>query len=267
MKQILFLCVGLTLSAMTMFGQELKVTAKEMTAEVIFREAGDNETVVEVKSNVKLEFESTMDKVVNVYQTYEESGFFFYNLLFSTDKQYDGRKLEIKSYGFDTYTQPLDLKAKVPVQLLVINNTKFKADDFYNAGKFSEALKEYEKVYSTNPTDEYVKSRINQCNEKLTTVNKVEEAKLNFVFRGVEKKKNSSILLYLDNKLIGETNISKGFQFKYTDTKPSAHELRAVWSNLEWKGIINTATQTDFKFEHKKKNTGFGYTSYFELAK
>jgi tetratricopeptide (TPR) repeat protein len=150
-----------------MFGQEipeLKVTAREMNG-VIDRCADDNQTVVEVHSYLPLTFESTMDKTITFCDMKQENGFYVYRLLFSTDEKYKGRKLKIKCTGFDTYTQPLDLKAKVPVHLLVSN----KADDSYNAGKFSETLKEkeYEKVDSIKPTDDDVKSRINQSNEKL----------------------------------------------------------------------------------------------------
>jgi hypothetical protein len=90
---------------------------------------------------------------------------------------------------------------------------------------------------------------------------------LNFVFKGIEKKNNSSIELYMDSQLIGGTDFNKGFQLKYVDAKPGAHKLRVVWTNLEWNGIINTAEQTNFNFECKKKKTGFGYESYFELLK
>jgi tetratricopeptide (TPR) repeat protein len=115
------LSITLLLSVLPLLAQnKLQVSERDISG-VVFREAVDNETVVEVKSNVALEFESTMDKAVNVYKSYEESGFFFYELLFPTDKKYKGRKLKIKSYDFDTYTQPLELQAKVPVGLLVID--------------------------------------------------------------------------------------------------------------------------------------------------
>ena len=170
MKKKLFLCIGLMFSAVSMFGQEvpvLSVTERDMS-NVVFRYTGDKETVVEVKSNVRVEFESTLDKIVNIHKAYEENGFFFYELLFPTDdKIYNGRKLKIKSYGFETYLQPLDLKSKIPVGLLVINDTKRKADDFYHAGKYREALKEYEKLYSINSKDAFVESRIILCNDKI----------------------------------------------------------------------------------------------------
>jgi tetratricopeptide (TPR) repeat protein len=139
----------------------------------VFRRAGDNETVVEVQSNVLLSFESTMDKAVDVYESYSENGFYYYKLLFPTvhnNKPITGRKLKIKSYGFDTYTLPLELKAKVPVGLLVINETQSIADNFFNQGKYAEALKEYEKVFSINPKDSYIIHRIELCNKEIDKI-------------------------------------------------------------------------------------------------
>ena len=115
----LFLCTVMMLLALTTTGQKkLQITEKNMSG-VIFREAGDNETVVEVQSNVPLDFESTMDKQVNVYEKKQESSFFFYKLKFPTGNNYKGRRLTIKSYGSLNYDYPLDLQAKVPVGLLV----------------------------------------------------------------------------------------------------------------------------------------------------
>ena len=105
--------------ALSITGQKrLQVTEKNMS-EVIFREAGDNESVVEIQSNVPLDFESTMDKLVNVYEKKQEGGFFYYKLKFPTGNNYKGRRLTIKSYGFLNYDYPIELKAKVPVGLLV----------------------------------------------------------------------------------------------------------------------------------------------------
>jgi len=105
--------------ALSATGQKkLQVTEKNMNG-VIFREPGDNESVVEVQSNVPLEFESTMDKQVNVYDKKQEGGFFYYKLKFPTGTNYKGRRLTIKSYGFLNYDYPLELQAKVSVGLLV----------------------------------------------------------------------------------------------------------------------------------------------------
>jgi hypothetical protein len=273
MKKTLFLYIGLIFSATVMFGQEipeLKVTVREMNG-IIDRCADDNQTVVEVQSYLPLTFESTMDKTITFCDMKQENGFYVYQLLFSTDEKYKGRKLKIKTTGFDTYMQTLDLKAKIHVHLLVSN----KADDSYNAGKSSETLKEYEKVDSINSTDEYVKNRRNQGNEKISKAEENNETKFNFVFK-VDKYNYlfiSSVKLYLDNQLIGEANhtqVIEGFQFKYRDAKPGAHELRIVCSGdipdkRSYK--IDTSVQKVFEFENRHKKTGFGNKVYFELVK
>jgi tetratricopeptide (TPR) repeat protein len=90
---------------------------------------------------------------------------------------------------------------------------------------------------------------------------------LNFTFKGLETKNNVPVELYLDNQLIGKTNSNEGFQFKYASTNPGTHELRIVWAKQKWKNKIDTTKQIDFKFEYKKKKTGFGYEHLLELVK
>ena len=124
MKRLIILCAVCTVMILTAFsalGQKrLQITEKDMTG-VIYREAGDNETVVEIRSNVHLSFESTMDKEVIPYEVYSESGFTIYKFKFPTGNIYKGRQLTIKSYGFENYDYPLDLQAKVPVGLFVLD--------------------------------------------------------------------------------------------------------------------------------------------------
>ena len=222
MRKIAFLCIGLIILIVSVFGQKaLKVIPKDMNM-VIFRCTGDNETVVEVQSNVALTFESTMDKEITFCENKEENGFYFYQLKFAVERKFAGRKLKIKSYGFETYIEPLDLKAKVPVGLLVLDtdsdvgvgcyfehlnkgnkffeniqyanakeeyllalecsdmpddnnlsqkiedsgtaiDSKRAADSYYNAGKFVEAKREYEKLRGINPNDKYPTERIVTC--------------------------------------------------------------------------------------------------------
>lgn len=166
----------LIMSAITMLAQNMLQVSETDMSGVVFREAGDNETVVEVKSNVKLEFESTMDRTVNVYKTYQESGFFFYELLFSTDKKYSGRKLKIKSYGFDTHTQALDLKAKMPVGLLVIN-----PDSEVGVGCYYEHLNKGNKFfentqYADAKTEYYIALECSDVPEDNDLSKKIEDA-------------------------------------------------------------------------------------------
>lgn len=103
----------------------------------------DNETVVIVRSMLELAFESTMDKTVDVYNTEQESGFNKYYLKFSTQPKYKGRKLKIKSFGFDTYTHPLELVAKVPVGIYV-----FDPDGTVGVGCYFQNLNEGNKLYN-----------------------------------------------------------------------------------------------------------------------
>lgn len=103
----------------------------------------DNETVVIVRSPLELSFESTMDKTVDVYNVEQESGFNKYYLKFSTLPKYRGRKLKIKSYGFDTYTHPLDLIAKMPVGICA-----FDPDGDIGTGCYFKNLKEGNKLYA-----------------------------------------------------------------------------------------------------------------------
>jgi tetratricopeptide (TPR) repeat protein len=224
---------------------------------------------VEVKSNVKLEFVSSMDKKVDVHNTYEDNGFYFYELLFPIYYKNDTipmrRKLDIKSYGFDTYTQFLILQSRVPVGLLVINDTKRIADELYEAGKFAEALKEYEKLYSINPNYGYVKDRINQCNEKIKPKEDT-SPKLQFIFKGVRKKQNPEAKLYFDNQVIGQGNFNDGFYIKIPDVS-GKHELRVIWSgNMPDKKFkINTTIQKTFEFNCEVN--GFGGYNFVLMKK
>jgi len=177
MKKILSICVVCLLSAATTSGQDLpqlKVTERDMTGR-IFRCAGDNETVVEIQSNVPLVFETNMDKEVSQCDgsPREKNGFFWYELKFPTNteyKKYDGRKLTIQSVGYEYYIYPLELKAKISVGLLVTSETKRQADDFYDAGDYKEALKAYEKLRAINPKDDFIGERIADCKAQLSPV-------------------------------------------------------------------------------------------------
>jgi hypothetical protein len=270
MKRILFAVYCFLFPVIAMFGQEipqLKVTDRDLK-DVIFRYIDENETVVEVKSNVKLEFTSSMDKKVDVHHFYEENGFYFYELLFPIYYKNDtvpmGRKLDIKSYGFDTFTQFLVLKSRVPVGLLVINDTKRKADELYEAKKFADALKEYEKLYSINPNYTYVKDRINQCNVKL---NKEDTSpKLNFIFKGVLERINPSVELFFDNQVIGKGNFNDGFNIKCPDVQ-GKHELRMVWSGTISSKSFNINIAQQKKFEFYCKKDGFGHYVFYMLKK
>jgi len=161
LKKAKFICVGLMVTAATLFGQKTLTVKSEVLDNVIHREADDNETVVEVQSNIPLSFESTMDKQVNVYSKKEENGFYFYYLLFPTDRKYRGRKLEIKSTGFLTHTEALDLKSKVSVSILVLDPNSsigvgcyyehlYQGNNLFYNTRYDDAKTEYQKALECN---------------------------------------------------------------------------------------------------------------------
>jgi|GEM_PF-2344160 len=171
MRKIFFIYVILLLSAAATSGQDLpqlKVTERDMTGR-IFTCASNNETVVQIQSNVRLDFETNMDNAISYCgkREREENGFFWYDVKFPTNteyKKYDGRKLTISSIGFEDYIYPLDLKSKVSVGLLV---TRL-ADGLYYAGNYGEALKEYEKLRTVNPKDDFIVERIADCKAQIS---------------------------------------------------------------------------------------------------
>lgn len=118
----LFLLLSILFGHTSYSQKQLNVSTYDLGTAVP-REAGDNETVVIIKtpSIMALTFESTMDKAVDVYDTKEESGFNLYYLKFSTLPKYKGRKLKIRCDNYETETYPLELVAKVPLGLYVID--------------------------------------------------------------------------------------------------------------------------------------------------
>ena len=135
----LFLMVSFSVSV---FAQKTMIVQDDDLGLAVVR-CDDNETVVIVRSPLELTFESTMDKTVDVYNTEQESGFNKYHIKFSTLPKYKGRKLKIKSFGFDTYTHSLELVAKTPVGIYV-----FDPDGTIGVGCYFQNLNEGNKLYA-----------------------------------------------------------------------------------------------------------------------
>ena len=170
------------ISALSAFGQrELQVTSKKPSQD-IFRQAGENETVVEVYSSVpSISFTSNMDKEVKIYEKYQDaSGFYIYKLKFPTDKSYKNkkRKLTINAPGFIAYTtQTFILQAKVPIGFLVIDPEKDiyknyslhleKGDELFQNDLYEDAIPEYQELLRLISQDTYAKERIASCEKAL----------------------------------------------------------------------------------------------------
>jgi len=204
MEKVLFVCLGLAFSISVSFGQDtLKVTAKDMTG-IIFREAGDNETVVEVQSNLPLTFESTMDKEVNMYNTIEENGFFFYYLKFPIGKKYEGRKLIIKSYGYQYHKEFLDLKEKTPVGLYVdgskteLQGRKIAIQRFSNETAYARG------IFYDKKNDPIAKQAFTIFSTKLASTNRFT------ILEGLDKDKNQDELQIADYQRLGANYLVMG---------------------------------------------------------
>lgn len=142
MKKLVFGLFLMISSTMSIFAQKTMIVQDDDLGLAVVR-CDDNETVVIVRSPLELAFESTMDKTVDVYNTEQESGFNKYYLKFSTLPKYRGRKLKIKSFGFDTYTHSLELVAKTPVGVYV-----FDPDGTVGVGCYFQNLNEGNKLYA-----------------------------------------------------------------------------------------------------------------------
>jgi len=173
MRKVLFVSIGLMISAMSVFGQKkLKVTANECP-DVIIRCVDEGETGVEVQSDVPLTFESTVDKEVKICNTKKESGFYYYYLAFKVETKYKGRKLIIKSYGYLNYGEPLELKPKVSVCMYVDGGSILKSweehwrkgNDFFSNTKYEEAKAEYYLAFECDdlPVDNDFSQKIEDC--------------------------------------------------------------------------------------------------------
>lgn len=154
MRTFLMIPLFLFLSGMSVLAQKQMQIGDYDLGTAVPRDAGDNETVVIIKSPLSLSFESTMDKAVDVYRTEEESGFQLYYLKFSTLPKYKGRKLKIRSDNYETLTHPLVLTAKVPVGLYIFDpdgtigvgcyyEHRNKGNNLFSQCSYEEAKAEY----------------------------------------------------------------------------------------------------------------------------
>jgi hypothetical protein len=142
MKKLLIGLFLMLSSSVAVLAQKTMIVQNDDLGLAVVR-CDDNETVVIVRSPLELTFESTMDKTVDVYNTEQESGFNKYYLKFSTLPKYRGRKLKVKSFGFDTYTHSLELVAKTPVGVYV-----FDPDGTIGVGCYFQNLNEGNKLYA-----------------------------------------------------------------------------------------------------------------------
>ena len=119
----------------------------------------------------QMSFESTMDKVVNVYNTVNESSFNYYFLKFVVGDIYRGRKLEIKTDGYDKTVIPIPLSAKEVLSFYVYDpdgkvgvgcyhQNRNEGNDFLAKAMYSEAKEKF--TLALECTDKPVDSDLEQ---------------------------------------------------------------------------------------------------------
>ena len=179
MKKIIFIITCLTILTLSAFGQKtLKVTVIEIPNRII-KGLESDETGIEVRSDVPLTFDSSVDKVVKQLSNKEENGFYFYYLAFKVAKKYEGRKLTIMSHGYDYHVEPLNLK-KVTIYLEVDGGALTKTcweeywrrgSEFFNQERYAEAKIEFSRAIDCKDLGDYADLIIQKHNDAEDAIN------------------------------------------------------------------------------------------------
>lgn len=135
----------------------------------------NNEAVVIISAPdiYQLNFESTMDKTVNVYNTVNESSYNYYFLKFIVGEIYKDRKIEIKVDGYDKTVIAVPLTAKEVQSFYVYDpdgtvgvgcyfKNRNEGNGYFEKAMYSEAREKYNLalICSDTPVDNDLKKRI-----------------------------------------------------------------------------------------------------------
>lgn len=113
MKIKAFLLTTIFFFSLFSYGQNiLKVEDVSLPNDVYSGEKDDACVVIRCHESIPLEFSSTMDKKVEIFNKDTEGSDILYYLSFPTGKRYRGRKLSIASPGYYTVVYDLELEPK-----------------------------------------------------------------------------------------------------------------------------------------------------------
>lgn len=151
---ILFLFLSV-LSAVDMFGQRC-LEIKPVTDGVPVFSGKDDEAGIEIScpSNIELTFESSMDKMVDVFNKEVKGEETFYYLRFKTGKAYRGRRLMIMAEGYAPLLIMAELEPKELRRFKLIDpDVEFiygcyyeyrkRGTEFFQKGMYMEAREQY----------------------------------------------------------------------------------------------------------------------------
>lgn len=154
-KRMFFLTALLLMATAAAFAQR-SLEIKDVGAGMNVFSGKDTEAgiVISCPGNIELSFESSHDKVVDVYNKEVKGEEIYYYLRFNTGKKYRGRKLTIrtKDYAPLTITAELEPKELKQYQLLdpdvefvygCYYEYRKRGTDFFQKGMYSEAKEQY----------------------------------------------------------------------------------------------------------------------------
>ncbi|MDE6349207.1 MAG: hypothetical protein K2L60_11330 [Bacteroides sp.] len=154
-KRLFFLTVLLFMATVEVFSQR-SLEIKDVSSGMNVFSGKDTEAgiVISCPGNIELSFESSHDKVVDVYNKEMKGEEMFYYLRFNTGKKYRGRKLTIRSKDYAALTIMADLEPKDLKQYQLLDpDVEFvygcyyeyrkRGTDFFQKSMYNEAKEQY----------------------------------------------------------------------------------------------------------------------------
>lgn len=189
-KKLFWLSALFLLVAASAFGQR-SLEIKDVSSELNVFSGKDTEAgiVFSCPVNISLAFESSHDKMVDVYNKEQKGEEMFYYLRFNTGKKYRGRKLTILAPNYTSLTIVADLNPKELKQYQLLDpDVEFvygcyyeyrkRGTDFFQKAMYSEAKEQYNiaKECSDCPADANLDELIANIDSISVYQNQAEEA-------------------------------------------------------------------------------------------
>ena len=189
-KRLFLLPFMLLMVALSAFGQR-NLEVKDVTTGLNVFSGQDTEAgmVIIAPTNIGLSFESTHDKIVNVYNVEQKGEETYYYIRFQTGKRYRGRKLTIITDNYAPVNIAVDLSPKELKQYQLLDpDAEFvygcyyeyrkRGTEFYQKAMYNEAKEQYNiaKECSDCPTDANLDELIANVDSILVYQKRADEA-------------------------------------------------------------------------------------------
>lgn len=154
-KKMFFLAALLLMVTVAAFGQR-SLEIKDVSSGMNVFSGKDTEAgiVISCPGNIELSFESSHDKVVDVYNKEMKGEEMYYYLRFNTGRKYRGRKLTVRTQDYAPLTIMAELEPKELKQFQLLDpDVEFvygcyyeyrkRGTDFFQKGMYNEAREQY----------------------------------------------------------------------------------------------------------------------------